>query len=951
MSFVKDCCRRTVCGCPKRSVDIFSRVYTTQHIAQVEELSDLRIRGVGQCRAVRIFLKHRQCPLEPSSVPAALREALRRQQELEVHCTHVWDREMEDPDSLPPPPWENNSSSSDTYGPILTFAMPLDIADSGPPLLWKVDVPPNPLMAVETYTMLDGDLRAMDHTPSHIYINGYQSWSFSGSVVRGDTQPQSAMHEVFSRAFNHGGYPAPRPNIHEDEDWQENGRNKYKYKSDFFACITSDGSTSSVRDVMNRKFPYRLLDETGGPALLVGWLSQHHQLGVVTFDAGLAQVAMQASAGPSILRHSGRTDWAYAQLIAPHNYDEEPMIHYLHAVAAYNKARPLQNGPLLTGWCSWYHYYENVSAASLRENFAKLHALQRTVPTNVAVVDDGYMTAWGDWGSLKPGKFPLNGMKGVANDIRSFGMRPGIWLAPFACDKHSEVAKRHPDWIIRNDAGRPANSSNCGKFFYGLDVTNPRVRDYVHSCVKRAVHEWGYDVLKIDFLYAACLEGNGKYDLAMTRAEAMHLALRTIRAAAGPNVFLIGCGCPIGAGVGYVDGMRVSADTGPTWYPAFPLPWWDHGTLPSLRAMIRNSMTRAVLGHRWWHNDPDCLLLGETTRLTDTEVASAASIIALTCGMLLLSDDLTKVSESRMNILSKIFPMTGATAVVLDLHNTNDGLPSLLRLWCTDRYYEDVAPFQSPEAALLSDSNATATRSTLLARHASFAPDKPLPRPNERMRNCVHVAQGLGTWTLLSISNWLDENTIVHIPSVALEAPPVTGWEDDQSVPEAGDENSTCTADHHGYHVFAFWGGSYTWLPEAPSGNTHPSLSKRLGAHETEIFHLRLVTPDLPQYVGSDIHFSCGQELQSFEATRNHVKLCLWNNHSRKGHVYLFIPRHNLDHLAVQVNGKRSTFGVVANTPGSDTSGGKLCIGKIIRIPVVVRGDGSDMNGEVLVTF
>ena len=77
----------------------------------------------------------------------------------------------------------------------------------------------------------------------------------------------------------------------------------------------------------------------------------------------------------------------------------------------------------------------------------------------------------------------------------------------------------------------------------------------------------------LDFLYASCLEGNGKYDLSMTRAQAMHLAMRTIRQAAGPDVFLIGCGCPIGVGIGYVDGMRVSADTGPSWYPGFPLPW------------------------------------------------------------------------------------------------------------------------------------------------------------------------------------------------------------------------------------------------------------------------------------------------------------------------------------------------------------------------------------------
>jgi hypothetical protein len=38
----------------------------------------------------------------------------------------------------------------------------------------------------------------------------------------------------------------------------------------------------------------------------------------------------------------------------------------------------------------------------------------------------------------------------------------------------------------------------------------------------------------------------------------MTLALQTLRDAAGEDVFIIGCGCPIGPGVGIVDGMRVS---------------------------------------------------------------------------------------------------------------------------------------------------------------------------------------------------------------------------------------------------------------------------------------------------------------------------------------------------------------------------------------------------------
>ena len=118
------------------------------------------------------------------------------------------------------------------------------------------------------------------------------------------------------------------------------------------------------------------------------------------------------------------------------------------------------------------------------------------------------------------------------------------------------------------------------------------------------MQDWGYELLKLDFLYAACLAGNGKYDMSLSRAETMHLALQTLRAAAGPNTFLIGCGCPLGPAVGYIDAMRISADTAGSWYPSFPLPWWDNGTLPSVRGMVRNSITRACIGHRWWHNDP-----------------------------------------------------------------------------------------------------------------------------------------------------------------------------------------------------------------------------------------------------------------------------------------------------------------------------------------------------------
>jgi alpha-galactosidase len=73
----------------------------------------------------------------------------------------------------------------------------------------------------------------------------------------------------------------------------------------------------------------------------------------------------------------------------------------------------------------------------------------------------------------------------IVEKIVAASMTPGLWMAPFTCDTHSQLGKDHPDWILKRKAGFldfkgeghkvPANSANCGKWFWGLDVTNPEV--------------------------------------------------------------------------------------------------------------------------------------------------------------------------------------------------------------------------------------------------------------------------------------------------------------------------------------------------------------------------------------------------------------------------------------------------------------------------------------------
>ena len=512
----------------------------------------LWIRGVGYCHALRIYLRPKFGAYSPNANNDGDNELLDSTNSRD-HNAGFELPPMDSWDNLPSPPWETlngeaKGQQKNTHkGPILTFAIPFQQTstsssgndeqkpmsiDKCPPLLWKVDHPPNPHVAIDSLSLLEGKLHLHQHkakqakssssstsyhydAPTNVYINGYQSWSYSGSVAQGEVQPTSAMPKVLSEAFNRGGVvlsSSSRYSVESTEDaddcWNENvgldseamdskssiGPNDEEelneetafYKSDFFACISSNGATAT--QLNGERI---LLDEEGGPALIVGFLSQRHQFGAVLMDKGLRRfnlvachegvVAAPSSKSTSALngRQSLTTDWAYCQIVDSSCYDEESMVYYVHASGDHNDARPMEKG-LTAGWCSWYHYYSDIDHDSLSKNAHILERHQSNIGFNVCLIDDGYMTSWGDWTSLKPGKFLKDGgMRVLADTIRSKGMKPGVWLAPFACDKSSKLAKDHPDWIIRNDKGRIANSANCGKYFYGLDATHPGVRRHV----------------------------------------------------------------------------------------------------------------------------------------------------------------------------------------------------------------------------------------------------------------------------------------------------------------------------------------------------------------------------------------------------------------------------------------------------------------------------------------
>src|SRR5207302_9193891 len=68
---------------------------------------------------------------------------------------------------------------------------------------------------------------------------------------------------------------------------------------------------------------------------------------------------------------------------------------YARTVAEEMRARPAHD--VLTGWCSWYQLYTNVSEADVDRNVASLAAKRDLLPLRLIQLDDGYERAIGDW--------------------------------------------------------------------------------------------------------------------------------------------------------------------------------------------------------------------------------------------------------------------------------------------------------------------------------------------------------------------------------------------------------------------------------------------------------------------------------------------------------------------------------------------------------------------------
>lgn len=137
--------------------------------------------------------------------------------------------------------------------------------------------------------------------------------------------------------------------------------------------------------------------------------------------------------------------------------------------------------------------WENTGFDFNQKSLAELMKDAKDLGVDMFLLDDGWFAnkyprkddhaGLGDW-DVTHSKLP-DGIPGLVRDAKAAGVKFGIWVEPEMVNPKSELFEKHPDWVIKQP--------NRDTYYYRnqlvLDISNPKVQDYVFGVVDRIMTE------------------------------------------------------------------------------------------------------------------------------------------------------------------------------------------------------------------------------------------------------------------------------------------------------------------------------------------------------------------------------------------------------------------------------------------------------------------------------
>jgi alpha-galactosidase len=342
------------------------------------------------------------------------------------------------------------------------------------------------------------------------------------------------------------------------------------------------------------------------------------------------------------------------------------------------------NAPSIAGWWSWTAFYFGLNQGMALTNAQWLSHNLKDLGYKFFHIDEGYQYARGEYTTPDAVLFP-GGMNLLESKVRSLGLTPGIWTAPFEVSDRSWVFENHKDWLVHNAAGHPIHAGYViaeEKLdpLYILDCTHPGAQEYLRRTYRTLARDWGIRYIKMDFMDDSAIEGL-YYKPNTTAMEAQRIGLQVIREAVGDDVFLDKDGSVMLNPVGFVDFGRISQDTG--------------HTFESSRDAATGIAARYYMNRNFFVADPDAFTVSRQTvdeqewhggkhPLTLDEARVSIALGAVAGGMYEIGDDLSRLGmdEERVALVKNedLLNMSrlGRASRPIDLmsYAPEDGMPS-----------------------------------------------------------------------------------------------------------------------------------------------------------------------------------------------------------------------------------------------------------------------------------
>ena len=362
--------------------------------------------------------------------------------------------------------------------------------------------------------------------------------------------------------------------------------------------------------------------------------------------------------------------------------------HYAEMVK--HRAKPKSLNRVFSGWRAQDSEDGTINAAQISQQIEQITKNQLSDPSipggfEYIQIGKGWEESIGSY-QADVRKFP-NGMKSVADQIHAKGLKAGIRFAPFCVAINSELLQTHPEYFLQErNKKKPASIvlPEDGREVALLDVSQPRAQAHIRDNTRKLIHEWGYDLVKADLLAYAIgplteLNNFVAHDASLTAVELYRLGVQLLNQIIDENekeVVLAACNTCRGLSIG--DFALNETSSGYGGYIGEES--WE--SPQGLRPIANAHTAHLPMYGNAWTNEFGTLTINEPLPLNEALIAM--TMAGMSGGVVTSGDDLTTLKPERAELLAKIFPLTGDSAIPVDLYERK--FPQIWNLPVTSPY-------------------------------------------------------------------------------------------------------------------------------------------------------------------------------------------------------------------------------------------------------------------------